>query len=221
MKGLGDRKKMTIHWKKSRKAVAPIIATLLMIAISVIGGVMIYVFTQGFFGNNSITASPYMDAVTMPGYDMQEIPLLVGIKSHEGTNLVGFGDAGLAGMSDDEEGAIYIRNIGQKPYTITKLEVNGASLVFIGNTNPLTQPAHGEYTVITVPDAKTPLAGTTHQPTQTILPGQEGTLLVSFDDGTGASGIDNTAANGRTIPVKITSATGSVYNFNVVIGAKN
>ena len=50
---------------RSRRAVAPIIATLLMIAIAVVGGVMIYVFTQGFFGNSSISTSPSVDTITM------------------------------------------------------------------------------------------------------------------------------------------------------------
>ena len=204
---------------RSRRAVAPIIATLLMIAIAVVGGVMIYVFTQGFFGNSSISTSPSVDTITMSGYDMRGIDELVGITSHEGTAQATFGDTGAAGMAVDEEGTIFIKNQGQKAYTISKIEVNGAPLTFIGNT--VGAPDKGEYAVITVPDAKTVLAGTTHQVAQTILPGQEGTLLVSFDDGTGASGVDNQAADGRTIPVKITSANGSVYNFNVVIGSKS
>ncbi|HSB57799.1 MAG TPA: archaellin/type IV pilin N-terminal domain-containing protein [Nitrosopumilaceae archaeon] len=203
---------------RSRRAVAPIIATLLMIAIAVVGGVMIYVFTQGFFGNSSISTSPSVDTITMTGYDMREIAAVNGTTSHEGTALVGFGDDAVSGMTLDEEGTIYIKNVGAKPYTISKLEVNGAPLDFIGTA---AGPTGGQYAVITVPDAKTALAGTTHQAAQTVLPGQEATLLVSFDDGSGASGVDNTAAPGRTIPVKVTSASGSVYNFNVVVGSKS
>jgi len=214
-----DNTKQKIHnGIKSRKAVAPIIATLLMIAIAVVGGVMIYVFTQGFFGNSSISTSPSVDTITMSGYDMRGIAAATGVTSHEGTNQPGFGDLAVAGMQDDEEGAIYIKNQGQKAYTISKLEVNGATLVFIGNA--AAQPTAGQYAVITVPNTNTALAGTAHQVAQTVLPGQEGTLLVSFDDGTGASLVDNRAADGRTIAVKITSANGSVYNFNVVIGSK-
>ena len=204
---------------RSRRAVAPIIATLLMIAIAVVGGVMIYVFTQGFFGNSSISTSPSVDTITMSGYDMRGIDELVGITSHEGTAQVGFGDNGAAGMAVDEEGTIFIKNQGQKPYTISKLEVNGAPLVFIGNTAG--EPDAGQYAVLTVPDAKTALAAQVHQPAQTVLPGQEATLLISFDDSGGASGVDNQSAGGRTIPVKVTSANGSVYNFNVVIGSKS
>jgi hypothetical protein len=38
--------------------------------------------------------------------------------------------------------------------------------------------------------------------------------MVSFD-------ASNQAVTGRTVPVKITSASGSVYNFNVVIGSES
>ena len=201
------------HSKKNHRAVAPIIATLLMIAIAVVGGVMIYVFTQGFFGNNSVSMSPFMDAVTMSGYDMREIPAATGITTHEHLNFAPYGDGGLLGMGEYEEGTIFIKNIGQKPYTITKLEVNGRQMVFDG-TGPLTS---GEYGIITVPDAATINAGTTLREAQTILPGQEGTLVISFDGSGDAD--DNVAVNGRTISIKVTSASGSVYNFNVVIGS--
>lgn len=199
--------------KKIRRAVAPIIATLLMIAIAVVGGVMIYVFTQGYFGNNNVTTSPFMDAVIMSGYDMREIPAAVGIKTHESLSLATYGDDGVVGMTDNEEGTIFIKNIGQKPYTITKLEVNGRQMDFDG-TGPLTG---GEYGIITVPDTSTQNAGTALRGAATILPGQEGTLVISFD-GSGDDN-DNSAANGRTVLVRVTSASGSVYNFNVVIGS--
>src|SRR3990172_11984435 len=105
---------LTSHFvrKKSHRGVAPIIATLLLITIAVIGGVMIYVFTQGFFGNASISASPSVDTITMSGYDMRGIAAATGVTSHEGTNQPGFGDLAVAGMQDDEEGAIYIKNQG-------------------------------------------------------------------------------------------------------------
>lgn len=210
---------------RSRRAVAPIIATLLMIAIAVIGGVMIYVFTQGFFGNSAISTSPSVDTITMTGYDMREIVAgaTTGVTSFDGTILTTFGDAAATpGLKDSgEEGTIFIKNVGQKPYSIAKLEVNGAALVFVGL--PTATTTDGQWSIITAPDAK--VCATTcltdHQSAATVLPGQEAALLVSYDDGTGASLVDNTAANGRTIPVKITSAGGSVYNFNVVIGSKS
>lgn len=164
----------------------------------------------------------------MTGYDMRETvpgagPPETGVTTHEGRVLITYGDlaapAANVGIKNlNEEGTIFIKNVGQKSYSISKLEVNGRALNFVAT--PLTG---GEYGIITPPDAK--VCDTTCQVTlqgaATVLPGQEATLVVSFDDGTApAASTDNTAADGRTIPVKITSAGGSVYNFNVVIGSK-
>ena len=201
---------------KSRKAVAPIIATLLMKAIAVVGGVMIYVFTQGFFGNSSISASPTVDTITMSGYDMREIipatgPPVVGVLTHELT-AVEFGDANTGdGKLSAEDGVIYIRNVGQKPYSISKLEVNGKQLSFESDSSDF---GAGEFALYTAADASDTTVSDDFHTAQTILPGEEGSILISFDT-------DNESAAGRTIPVRITSAGGSVYNFNVVIGSRS
>lgn len=204
---------------RSRRAVSPIIATLLLIAIAVIGGVMIYVFTQGFFGDSSLASRPSVDTITMSGYDMREIVVPTagaGITTHEGIILTAFGDAaGSPGeKTTDEEAAIYIRNVGSKEYSISKLEVNGVVLDFVS-----TGLGAGEYGIITPPDTDICAVGCndTLQAVNTVLPGQEASLIVSFDN---TAGNDNSAATGRTIPVKLTSANGSVFNFNVVIGSK-
>lgn len=216
--------------KKSHRGVAPIIATLLLIAIAVIGGVMIYVFTQGFFGNTSISASPSVDTIIMSGYDMREIegkqpcnnpnnPPDSGVTTHEGKitchgDNPGNNDRG--GKFGDEAGTIFIRNVGQEPYTLVKLEVNGRVLEFRSDDNAI-RNQDGVYGIYTVPDTRTVTADTTLREVATILPGQEGTLVVTFD---GTAPDDNAAATGRIIPIKLTSSSGSVYNFNVVIGAK-
>ena len=49
--------------KSSHKAVAPVIATLLMVAIAVVGGTIIFVFSQGFFSSSQISGSPQIEAV--------------------------------------------------------------------------------------------------------------------------------------------------------------
>lgn len=209
--------------------VAPIIATLLLIAITVIGGVMIYLFTQGFFGNANISTIPTVDTIIMSGYDMREIkgnppcanphhPATRGVTTHEGI-IICHGDKTdvINGKVDQEAGTIFIKNIGQKPYTITKLEVNGRLLDFKTKDNDIKNNA-GVFGIYTVPDTKTPTADTTLRDVATILPGQEGTLVVTFD-GSGTA-TDNSVANGRMIPIKLTSSGGSVYNFIVVIGVQ-
>jgi len=50
--------------KRTRKhrAVAPVIATLLMVAIAVVGGTIIFVFSQGFFSNSQISGTPQIES---------------------------------------------------------------------------------------------------------------------------------------------------------------
>ena len=194
---------------RSRRAVAPIIATLLLIAIAVIGGVMIYVFTQGFFGNSAISSSPSADTITMSGYDMRET---ADLSDHEGTDLTNYGDDGDPGMTSGEQGAIYLRNVGQKDYSISKLEVNGLVMTFDG-TDPYPAANNGSWGIWALPDSS---QGATldWQDKATILPGDTATIVVTFEDNA------NDAAIGRTIPVTVTSASGSVFHFNVVTGAK-
>ncbi|MGQ0794980.1 MAG: archaellin/type IV pilin N-terminal domain-containing protein [Nitrosopumilaceae archaeon] len=214
--------------KKSHKGVAPIIATLLLITIAVIGGVMIYVFTQGFFGNSSISVSPSVDTIVMSGYDMREIldnppcdnshsPATRGVTTHEGMTTCHGDDNSGDGKFDEEAGAIFIRNVGNEPYNLSRLEVNGRVLDF-RTTDPEISNNAGVFGIYTVPDTQTASAGEILREVATILPGQEGTLVVTFD-GSGTS-TDNSAANGRTIPIKLISSNGSVYNFNLVIGTK-
>ena len=215
------------------RAVAPIIATLLLIAIAVIGGVMIYVFTQGFFGNTTISTVPSVDTIIMSGYDMREIeghkpcdnphsPATRGVITHEG-QVTCHGDGKFTlddGKSNGEAGTIFIRNIGEKSYNLFKLEINGRILDFTADDNDIDNKA-GVFGIYTVPDTRTPTADTTLREVATILPGQEATFVISFDDGTTPAGsTDNTAGPGRIIPIKLTSSSGSVYNFNLVIDEK-
>ena len=44
--------------KSNHRAVAPVIATLLMVAIAVVGGTIIFVFSQGFFSSSQISGRP-------------------------------------------------------------------------------------------------------------------------------------------------------------------
>ncbi|HSB50681.1 MAG TPA: archaellin/type IV pilin N-terminal domain-containing protein, partial [Nitrosopumilaceae archaeon] len=57
--------------KQTRKnrAVAPVIATLLMVAIAVVGGTIIFVFAQGFFSQSQISGTPSIESVKILGYD--------------------------------------------------------------------------------------------------------------------------------------------------------
>jgi len=64
--------------KRTRKhrAVAPVIATLLMVAIAVVGGSIIFVFSQGFFSQAQISGTPTIELIKIVGYDARDVTTL-------------------------------------------------------------------------------------------------------------------------------------------------
>ena len=68
-----------LHTNKvaSRRAVAPVIAKLLLVAIAVVGGSIIFVFSQGFFSSAQISGQPSVESIEVVGYDMSDVDELV------------------------------------------------------------------------------------------------------------------------------------------------
>ncbi|MFQ5572867.1 MAG: archaellin/type IV pilin N-terminal domain-containing protein, partial [Nitrosopumilaceae archaeon] len=56
-----------------RRAVAEVIATLLLVAIAVVGGTIIFVFSQGFFSQSQVSGTPTIESVKILGYDARDV----------------------------------------------------------------------------------------------------------------------------------------------------
>ncbi len=69
--------------KRTRKhrAVAPVIASLLMVAIAVVGGTIIFVFSQGFFNQSQVSGTQKIESVKIIGYDARDVAKLT---AHDG-----------------------------------------------------------------------------------------------------------------------------------------
>jgi len=81
--------------KRNHRAVAPVIATLLMVAIAVVGGTIIFVFAQGFFSQAQISGTPTIEAVKIMGYDARDV---TNLKAHTNQIMtVTAGDSGNTG----------------------------------------------------------------------------------------------------------------------------
>ena len=65
----------------SRRAVAPVIATLLLVASAVVGGSIIFVFSQGFFSSAQISGSPQIESLEITGYDASDVQT---VQVHDG-----------------------------------------------------------------------------------------------------------------------------------------
>ena len=65
----------------SRRAVAPVIATLLLVAIAVVGGSIVFVFSQGFFSSAQISGAPTIESLQINGYDATDV---TNLELHDG-----------------------------------------------------------------------------------------------------------------------------------------
>lgn len=194
--------------QSKHKAVAPIIATLLMVAVAVVGGILIFVFAQGFFSDSQIQ-SPTLESVTLLGYDMRQIlaSSSAGVENHAGDTIANAGDASITDnvKKEDEEGAIYLKNTGSQAIVITSLKVNGKELTFSTTNVATSEPDNGEYVIL---DG----TSTTNAKAINVLnPGQETTIVVSFDD-------DNQIKIGRAFTVQIETGNGAVFQFQLTSG---
>jgi FlaG/FlaF family flagellin (archaellin) len=126
--------------KTSHRAVAPIIATLLLVAIAVVGGTIIFVFAQGFFSSAQISGTPTVEAVKILGYDARAVPQL---QADNGIIMV----AGSAGDTDalvetGERVAVYVTNDSVQKVVIAELSFGGTAY----NYTTLTGNTLGAYT---------------------------------------------------------------------------
>jgi archaeal type IV pilus assembly protein PilA len=195
-----------------RRGVAPIIATLLMVAIAVVGGILIFVFAQGFFNTTSV-AGPTIESVTLVGYDAREIvsSATVGLENYAGNVVNNTGAVTPANnqLAEDEEVAFYFRNTGSQDLVIASLEVAGNTMTFDGeNEVDDGVPATGEYVIME--DAATE----TETLDIAIIPaGQDVTVIASME-------ASSPLKVGRSYPVEITTGNGATFKFDFIAGVQ-
>jgi len=122
-----QNKKMT-----SRRAVAPVIATLLLVAIAVVGGSIIFVFSQGFFSSAQVSGAPQIESIEIVGYDASDVPVLLlhdGILSDGNATSATWDGIALPageGVIEGERVAVYLQN--QSAQRVTLEEISSGCL---------------------------------------------------------------------------------------------
>jgi FlaG/FlaF family flagellin (archaellin) len=171
--------------KSNHRAVAPVIATLLMVAIAVVGGTIIFVFSQGFFSSSQISGTPQIEALSVVGYDATDSTDIV---AHEGTVLAAKGGAADNTKSADERVAVYVTNDSVQKVTISQLRFSGVQYTMTNNTGGAIgdwaaagsdNPPDGEYVIILNPGSGISLDLPASQ--GEIQPGQTVTILIGLD----------------------------------------
>ncbi len=193
---------MVNYLKKLRneqhRAVAPIIATLIMVAIAVVGGVMVYVFTQGFFSGTQ-TTGPSTDVIVLTGYDARDIA--APLTAFDGDALANMGGTAGGGLQVNDEVTIHFRNSGQSGVTISNVKVNGAPSSFV--SNPTVTLASGQFALY---DGAGYATGTPSIPAQS-----EATVVYS---------VTEPLSNGRQVSVEINTSSGASFTYQMIIGQR-
>ena len=170
--------------KSNHRAVAPVIATLLMVAIAVVGGTIIFVFAQGFFSSSQISGTPQIEAMSVVGYDATDSDNLI---AHEGSTLTGKGGVADNKKAADERIAVYVTNDSVQKITISQIRFSGS--LYNMTTNTLgaigdyavagsVNPADGEYIIVLNPSSGISLDLAASQ--GEIQPGQTVTILIGW-----------------------------------------
>jgi len=193
----------------SRRAVAPIIATLLLVAIAVVGGSIVFVFSQGFFSSAQVSGAPNIESLKFTGYDATDGAIL---KLHDGVNTsVSTGVAG-DGLATGERIAIYVQNQGVNKVTLGEIRFAGSVYSFssapgVVALTPWVANAGATYSILT----KSP--GTIIDTTSPeIQPGQQATIILELAEN---------VKTGRDAQFKLSTSNGAVFVGTVIAGQQS
>jgi len=199
-----DAFEKTRKCRSTHRAVAPVIATLLMVAIAVVGGTIIFVFSQGFFNQAQVSGTPTIESVKILGYDARDI---ANLKAHNGVTMSGTtgSDATDPGKNLGEYVIVYVKNDSAGQVLFSEIRLGGSVYIY---DNPGSIPNFatvntGNYVVMT---------NSTHSivgQAGVMEPGQTIGLLFELKD---------IFPIGRDTQFKLTTTNGAVFVGTVVMG---
>jgi len=206
----------TIKPKRTRKhrAVSEVIATLLLVAIAVVGGTIIFVFAQGFFSQSQISGTPTLELIKILGYDGRDVSTL---QTHDGGPVLLAASGGNADSINQkhERIAVYLKNDSVQKMLISELRFGGTVYTYAKAATLDAQGAAssipgGTYDVWLSEDGITDLM--LLEGAAEFQPGQTATILLA---------LDTDFKSGRDTQFKLTTTNGAVFVGTVVIGQQS
>ncbi len=198
--------------KSNHRAVAPVIATLLMVAIAVVGGTIIFVFAQGFFSSSQISGTPQIEAMEIVGYDATDSAQLLG---HEDTVML----AGSGGTADNSKSAgerivVYVKNDSVQKITISELRFSGVLYNMTQGVTTLdtaatgAAPVQGEFVIWNDPA----INGLLDSNVGEIQPGEVASIVI---------GLDQNIKIGRDSQFQLKTTNGNIIVGTINVGQKS
>ena len=195
----------------SRRAVAPVIATLLLVAIAVVGGSIVFVFSQGFFSSAQISGTPSIESLKILGYDARDATQLT---LHDGQPVAGLaGSNSTNGLVAGERIAVYLKNDSVQKVTLSEVRFAGEVYTFATaaagalNTGSGTG-TDGQFQIAT----KGTTTGGLDSTSAEIQPGQQASVILQLKD---------TIKTGRDAQFKLSTSNGAVFVGTVVAGQQS
>jgi flagellin-like protein len=216
-----------------RRGVSPIIATLLLVAIAVVGGSIIFVFSQGFFATAQISGSPQIESIKILGYDATDGPV---VAFHDGvltTETVAVGGALTSDeLNTGEYVAVYVKNDSVNKVTFSEIRLAGAVYLYeeMSDATPTVLPNY-QTTCVTPSDGTNALldceeytlvvkgvdllivdgiVSDTSAPE--LQPGQEATIVMALDKDVKVA---------RDMQFKLTTTNGAVFIATIQSGQQS
>jgi len=206
---------------RNRRSVAPVIATLLMVAIAVVGGMLVFVFAQDFFTATDNLAGPTIELLQIFGYDFRDraTGATTAIENHDGSVC---GVTGVSGgtLADGDVVALYVRNLGSVDIVISDVSINNFKLDALTTAATMaagTVPVSPQWGVVAsvivdgVEVCEDELLGSGNL----IGPGRDATIIMAFGDTTETG---DPVKLGRPIFIKVETGGGNIFSKQVVNG---
>jgi len=190
-------------YRSTHRAVAEVIATLLLVAIAIVGGSIIFVFSQGFFNNSQISGTPTIELVKILGYDARDV---TNLEAHDGQTMsVVSSDPNTLGKNVGERIIVYVKNDSVQQILFSEVRLGGT--VYQYNTvDPIpvfTAGTGGNYGI---------LNNSTHMTTDPIGIDPAGkTVGIIFE-------LNDNFPIGRDTQFRLTTTNGGVLIGTVVMG---
>lgn len=192
--------------KTSRRAVAPIIATLLLVAIAVVGGSIVFVFSQGFFSSAQVSGAPNIESLKFTGYDATDGAAL---KLHDGGQTTATTGSAGNGLTTGERVAVYVQNQGVNKVTLGEIRFAGSVYSYspgatLGN---FVNGTGATYSILT--QSPGTLVSTTSPEIQA---GQQATVILDLAEN---------VKTGRDAQFKLSTSNGAVFVGTVIAGQQS
>jgi len=201
--------------KTSHKAVAPVIATLLMVAIAVVGGTIIFVFSQGFFSSSQISGTPQIELVQILGYDARAV---TNLQMHDGNDMIATSGGLDPNVEADDRVAIYITNNSVQKIVLGEIAFGGFTYSYVnvataglGNfdTTTVGELMSTNYTILSGTNGGDQLL---NEGAGEVKAGQTATIILD---------LESDLRIGRSSQFKLTTSNGNVFVSTVSVGQQS